>query len=118
MSRLLRPQFSLATLLIAMAWSAVMVWVNVTPHVTRYRVGIHASVVEIGWPWTYAWCLQTSEDAIAPQRRIIKVIGSWPIVSNAVVGVLLVAVLTWASSLLLRRVAARLRRRVTGESKS
>ena len=110
MARFIRPQFSLATLLIAMAWSGVAVWVNITPGVTRSRVGLHASVVEVGWPWTYAWCLRYSEDPIAPQRRIIKAIGSWPIVSNAAVGVLLVVVLTWASSQLLRRVTSRFQR--------
>lgn len=110
MARFIRPQFSLATLLIAMAWSGVAVWMNTTPGVTRSRVGLHVSVVEVGWPWTHAWCLRYSEDPIAPQRHIIKVIGSWPIVSNAAVGVLLVVVLTWASSLVLRRVTSRLRR--------
>ena len=42
MTRLIRFRFSLATLLIAMAWSGVAVWMNVTPRFRGFLTPISA----------------------------------------------------------------------------
>jgi hypothetical protein len=114
-TRFIRPQFSLATLLIAMAWSGGMVWMNVTPRVesskgseTDERTVV--AVLAYGWPCAYfsffAWYTLPHQ----PRQESMKIDSPWALAADVAIGLLLVAVLTWISSLLLRRVAARLRR--------
>lgn len=125
MNRRLRFRFSLMTLLIAMAWSAVVVWVNVTPrfvgfsHVNYGDNGLPPEswripgVAEYGWPWTYGLCygfFDSPHDLPRLQAEIVS--GYLALAGDATVGLLLIVVLTWTSSLLLRRVADRLRRAV------
>jgi hypothetical protein len=115
MARLARPQFSLATLVLAMAWSAVVVWLNVTPRLDfpNYVPGdLRIGKVECGWPLGYAWIFAT--DPLPPQLpgpELRWYWSGWSLTGDFVVGALLVVVLTWASNLLLRRVGARLQRR-------
>ncbi|MCY2987007.1 MAG: hypothetical protein NTY19_03955 [Planctomycetota bacterium] len=126
MSRLLRPQFSLATLLIAMAWSAGVVWVNVTPRLdfscfsnVEYEDNGFPSeprsipgAVEYGWPWTFALCYGLFHPTDELPRRQMGMIGGYrELAGDFAVGVLLVSVLTWGSSHLLQHVESRLRRR-------
>lgn len=120
MTRLIRFRFSLATLLIATAWSAVMVWANVTPRscvVTVEPLVWGEPILQPerlehppmmfahwGWPWDYAigfWV-----PGCVPYVRSYAALAA-----DAGVGVLLVVVLTCGSNQLLRRVGARLRRR-------
>jgi hypothetical protein len=119
--RFARPQFSLATLLIAMAWSAVVVWINTLPRVTLREfpgpgisatptpsklVGWHPSYIPLvtwGWPCGY----RTTILNFRPPRTV----SAGALFTDAGVGLLLVVVLTWTSSLLLRRAGSRLRRR-------
>jgi hypothetical protein len=114
-NRRLRFRFSLATLLIAMAWSGGMVWMNVTPRVesskgseTDERTVV--AVLAYGWPCAYfsffAWYTLPRQ----PRRESMKIDSPWALAGDVVVGVLLVAVLTWGSTQLLRRVTSRLRR--------
>ena len=126
MARFAQPQFSLATLLIAMAWSAGVVWVNVTP---RRDFNSFSNVeyedngfppesrsipgaAEYGWPWTFGSCYGLFHPTDELPRLQMEMIGRYrELAGDAGVGLLLVVVLTWISSLLLRRVTARLRRR-------
>ncbi len=113
-----RFQFSLRKLMLAVAWSAVVMSVNLIPRfgetaypLTRPSIGPTLAVA-YGLPWKYVetyhprdydWSLLSRDE---PSR-----VDSYPALSGDIaVGLLLVAVLTWASSLLLRRVTSRLRR--------
>lgn len=70
LSHLARFRFGLSTLLIAMAWSGVVVWVNVTPRVrplecqrdidTSMTMDSGINEVAFGWPWTHNDSLQAS----------------------------------------------------------
>jgi hypothetical protein len=59
-TRLIRFRFSLATLLIAMAWSGVAVWVNVTPRlVSGYTfIDLDSECVRDGGVYLYGWPLK------------------------------------------------------------
>jgi hypothetical protein len=117
-ARFIRPQFSLATLLIAMAWSGVAVWVNITPRVRSEEIiniidlpGVRFQYYDArwGWPCYYAGDSSTDRTSLS-QLPTHGRIHYRAMLLDAVVGVLLVVVLTWASSQLLRRVTSRLRR--------
>ena len=118
MSRLLRPQFSLATLLIAMAWSAVVLWLNTTPHQREpsFPVVLFPKVFsQYGWPWICLWTIREFQSLVDFSRlNLGEPLHSgwyhWSLLGDIAVGLLLVVVLTWISSLLLRRVISRLRR--------
>jgi hypothetical protein len=117
-ARFIRLQFSLATLLIAMAWSAVMVWLNTTPrvwHVSHWVQGTKSMTVvtDFGWPWHY---FRDTEFDRNPALDLLilhdpKQSNHWALVGDVAVGVLLVVAATWASRQLLRRVTSWLRRR-------
>jgi hypothetical protein len=126
-NRFLRFRFILASLLLAVTWSGVAVWVNITP---RFRGFTHVTYgdnelppeswsAEYGWPWTYRLCngfFDSPHDL--PRLQAEMVSGYSALSGDIAVGLLLVAVLTWASSQLLRRVADRLRRRTAEESRA
>jgi hypothetical protein len=125
-ARFIRPQFSLATLLIAMAWSAVAVWMNTTPYLLERwdHPSTSANVIHVdysksknvtrpfgcGWPWTFAWASTFYRLSGSDRFRPYMWWNYGRLVGDAAAGVLLVAVLTWTSSLLLRRIGSRLRR--------
>ncbi|MCY2987006.1 MAG: hypothetical protein NTY19_03950 [Planctomycetota bacterium] len=118
-----RFQFSLATLLIAMAWSGVAVWMNTREHVERLHIPDHDALklcnVYRGWPWAYTRAV--GDVGLGGDRPgNAENVGWWPwkLAGDAVVGVLFVAMLTWGSSQLLRRVGARLRRRKAVEEQT
>jgi hypothetical protein len=124
-TKFLRFRFSLTTLLLAVAWSAVAVWINVTPRVTvaeasivRPRTVISFHLAHWGWPWDYADDLAEFLPDRVPRCPASGLTSYWALAGDAAVGVLLVVVLTWCSNQLLRRVGAKLRRRTAGESKS
>jgi hypothetical protein len=118
----------LATLLIAMAWSGVVVWLNTRSHVTRplqqiilpadnlERPDDFMVVNDFGWPWDYTTFIDSYP--VSPRSARLRSQSNfenlgwsrWNLAGDAVVGVILVVVLTWASSQLLRRVTSRLRR--------
>jgi hypothetical protein len=116
-SRVTKPyrfRFSLATLLLAVVWSAGVVWLNTTPRVMIVKIPEasgkdplgrpwHQMLIPIaqwGWPWVYAGTFQRRPLPRCPPG----ITAPWALVGDVAVGSLLVAVLTWASSLLLRRV--------------
>jgi hypothetical protein len=116
-TRRLRFRFSLLTMLIAVAWSAVVVWVNLMPRIVHERVldlrgngFLDQYLIRWGWPFPYS-------DSIAfylypvSELQPDTIDRPWSLAGDIAVGLLLVVVLTWASNQLLRRVGARLRRR-------
>jgi hypothetical protein len=125
-TRLPRFRFSLMTLLLAITWSGVVAWMNVTPrldfscftNVEYEDNGLPPEswsapgAAEYGWPWAYGLCCGLFHPADELPRLQMGMIGRYrALAGDVAVGVLLVAVLTWGSSQLLRRVGARLRRR-------
>jgi hypothetical protein len=114
----------LATLLIAMAWSAVMVWMNTTPRLTAAEPpfvrprGMYFHLANWGWPFKYT---DTTAELLPEPRPRFPPFGitrPWALAGDVLVGVLLVVVLTWGSNQLLRRVGARLRRRKAVEEQT
>jgi len=60
--RLVRPKWTLGTMLLIVGWSAVVVWLNVRPQVTYYTHWTRYPLdeddwaeVSCGFPWNY-WC--------------------------------------------------------------
>jgi hypothetical protein len=118
-----RLQFSLATLLLLVTWSAALLSMNVLPRVSLYKVaaggmdfGFEVSedferhVARWGWPCRYAVdssLERASLSRLPPHGQI----DYRALFLDTAVGVLIVAALTWATNQLLRRVGARLRRR-------
>ncbi len=120
---LFRFRFSLATLLLLVAWSAVALWMNVTPRVSSHQVaagtwvfGVEVSeaferhVARWGWPCCYAADSSFERASLSrlPPRGQIDYRALF---LDIAVGVLLIGALTWGSSQVLRRVGVRLRRR-------
>jgi hypothetical protein len=110
--RFLRFRFTLMTLLLAIAWSAAAMRINVTsleehfPSMPNQWGDIRgpSTFRYYGWPFIcYA-----SEDVIGRTTR--RYYDYWKLAGDAAVGVLLVVVLTWGSNQLFCRVGARLRR--------
>ena len=105
-----RFRFSLGMLLIAMAWSAVVVWPNT--RLNELPIGttteqMKLRLTELGWPWKYSMLVADSNGVT---YRSLIAADYWTMAADAAFGILLVVMLTWATSLLLRRVTARLRR--------
>lgn len=119
MARFIRPQFSLATLLIAMAWSGVVVWINIKPHaiVARRLTQLAPTEeffleAECGCPFCHLTKIGISSSPDRFEAGFTDVSWHyWALAADVAVGVLLVVVLAWASSQLLRRVTSRRRRR-------
>ena len=106
MTRLAHFRFSLGTLLLAVAWSAVVVWLNITAGEVQVDdpnapFGPGYRWLHYGWPWTYAWDVCRLH---VPPNGVHFAWYSWVLVLDTVVGILIVAVLTWASGYLSRRV--------------
>jgi hypothetical protein len=115
MTKLPRLRFSLATLLLVVSWSAVMLWVNTTPCVVNRDQP--TETLELwgayyGWPWAYnlGIILVGIGGERPPINRVDVKWWPWAMVGDAVVGVLLVALLTWGSGYLWRRVRHGFRR--------
>jgi hypothetical protein len=89
--KLPRFRFSLATLLIAVTWSAVVVWMNVTPRAWERGVGR-------GYPLFYTSIFAIHYFEYEPPCYW----DSWSLAWDAVIALLLVVVLTWVSKFLLR----------------
>jgi hypothetical protein len=124
LSHLARFRFSLLTLLLAVAWSAVAVRINVTPRVTFEEYSFSypnaSGRIEFGelrylnWGWPCRYRSRCTDVREIPPPDLDR----WALSADAGVGLLLVVVLTWTSDKLLRRVTARLRPRTTKGPKS
>jgi hypothetical protein len=115
-NRRLRCRFSLATLLVAVMWSAVVLWLDTSPGEVPGKIneafGPGYRWLHYGWPFTYAWYVTRLR--VTP-TGLPFAWHSWALVADVAIGLLFVVVLTWTSSLLLRRITARLRRRSTAK---
>lgn len=104
MTKLPRFRFSLATLLLLVSLSAVVVWLNATAGEVRVDdpnapFGPGYRSLHYGWPLTYAWDVCRIN---APPNGVHFVWYSWALVFDTAVGILLVAMLTWGSGFLVR----------------
>jgi len=105
-------------MLLVVGWSAVVVWLNVRPRVydgvDDPREGSYHRpeyFVRYGFPWAIAYRLGRYEGS---SFRILDYeyqpyYRPWPLAANIAIGLLAVAVLTFASKYLLRAIVAGLR---------
>jgi len=131
--RLVRPRWTLGTMLLVVGWSAVVVWLNVRPRtceVDRTLVIVPSSkepvrcyLFEYGFPWICVsatwldtpddsgaeWLINRSEMYALHEPRNEHHIDSWPLAANIAIGLIAVLVLTVASKYLVRAVVAGLR---------
>ncbi len=111
--RLVRPRWTLGTMLLIVGWSAVVVWLNVRPRLYYFSlVGEEPSLFSIshGCPWIYAFHPGFHIDL--PSRSSLRealIYEYWPLTANIGIGLLAVAVLTFASKYLVRAIVAGLR---------
>ena len=110
-ARFSRPQFSLATLLIAMAWSGVAVWMNTTLRVAVIPLGTVCGLTMVSWGWPFNYASYGVELSPQPLRRLPHdgIESPWALAGDVAVGVLL----TWGSSQLLRRILSSVKRHFT-----
>jgi len=92
----------MGTMLLVVGWSAVVVWLNVRPRV-RYGTEIlgldfYFCIIDYGFPWTHACSSPT-----------VETLGYRLLAGNIAIGLLAVAVLTFASRLLMRAIVAGVR---------
>ena len=102
--RLPRFQFGLATLLLAISWSSVVLWLNIRPREVFHlefnaQQFKHVKLLEIGWPWGHLNYLDI--DGVAFYDPLIP--DYWALAGDTAVGVLFVALLTVGPALLLHR---------------
>ena len=121
--RLVRPKWALGTMLLVVGWSAVVVSLNVRPRFDTYiptGEGIFPVVVRYGYPWCYASAFTIVNLDTPNPRRDLRSIdlaelhryryhSYWLLAGNTAIGLLAVAVLTFASKFLLRAIVAGLR---------
>jgi len=103
----------MGTMLLIVGWSAVVVWLNVRPRVHDKKDG-YVCFVSYGLPFTIAGGFSFSESSILlqPQHRYLShpSYWRWLLAANIAIGLLAVAVLTFASKYLVRAIVAGLRR--------
>jgi hypothetical protein len=112
-TRFVRFRFSLATLLLVLTLSAVVLWLNTRSQVTHGEIALTdlqtgtqtVGNASLGWPWCFAVFFSMSTSEIEQVEFSYSALAY-----DAVVALLLIVVLTWASNQLLRRVTSRLRR--------
>ncbi|MBC8873175.1 MAG: hypothetical protein H8E44_27390 [Planctomycetes bacterium] len=116
--RLVRPKWTLGTMLLIVGWSAVVVWVNVRPRVVGRATSfldeeeISATFVKYGYPWTYAHDLDfvaSSPSHFRLAEALIYDNWAWPLAGNAAIGLLAIEILTFASKYLVRAIVPGLR---------
>ena len=134
--RLVRPKWTLGTMLLIVGWSAVVVWLNVRPrtyeveaynYATREPTLYHLAMY--GYPLNAAyrsWHSEENQDLpddswglIGSIKRSDAVpisllpsecqLNHWRLAANIAIGLLAVAVLTFASKYLVRAIVAGLR---------
>jgi len=114
--RLVRPKWTLGTMLLIVGWSAVVVWLNVRPHPPYPRsdgpspaVGLW--VFQYGCPWKYGTQITAVNSGHPVRFRLddLVIADYWRLAGNIAIGLLSVAVLTFASKYLVRAITAGLR---------
>ncbi|MBC8873843.1 MAG: hypothetical protein H8E44_30760 [Planctomycetes bacterium] len=113
--RLVRPRWTLGTMLLVVGWSAVVVWLNVRPRVvselTLFLAHQEAPLCVVGYgrPWRYASTFCDGEVRQLPPFRREYVRHYRPLAANIAIGLVAVAVLTFASKYLVRAIVAGVR---------
>jgi len=104
-------------MLLVVGWSSVVVWLNVRPRVTEYTFryfGAHSiDLAEYGCPWSHSSeGIEFFESSHPPVNSFgPDVYYDYPaLAANLAIGLLAVAVLTFASKYLVRAIVAGLRR--------
>ena len=113
--RLVRPRWTMGTMLLIVGWSAVVVWLNVRPRIEYLPIPGQEDVVyhaSFGCPWTYAFDLDffaSSPPRFGLSEALTHDTWVWPLTGNTAIGLLAVAILTFASEYLLRGIVSGLR---------
>ena len=122
--RLVRPKWTMGTMLLIVGWSAVVVCLNVRPRIScdrspsilfgRKIYALAACTQDFGCPWIWAKsvCLHSPYDPCPPPHSPLRDPCEYDyraLAANIAIGLLAVAVLTFASRYLLRVIAAGLR---------
>jgi len=102
----------MGTMLLIVGWSAVVVWLNVRPRVVCEVLFISLNPPgsltldeEFGWPLTVAVGVRSEQSHVRQFHNNFK----WPLAANIAIGLLAVAVLTFASKYLVRAIVAGVR---------
>ena len=105
--RLVRPRWTLGTMLLIVGWSAVVVWLNVRPRFTVAMSDgeIVSDVVYYGYPFPCAYSLMPNDWWDADQLHV----DYYTLALNVVIGVLVGAVGILPTKYLLRAIVAGLR---------
>jgi len=96
-----RFRFRLGILLLAVAWSVIVVWLNVTPlqiNTTPFKIFEAYDFQRYGWPFVYLG----RPDVRGQHPAKADVWDSQALAKDAIVGIVLVVVVTRASADLLR----------------
>jgi len=112
--RLVRPKWTLGAMLLIVGWSAVVVWLNVRPRCYNQYLYVNGREeyvcwVEYGCPWAYTSThhIHDPRDEKPPSRLHATYIDSyWRLGGVVAIGLLAVAVLTFASRYLVRAIIA------------
>jgi len=112
-----RPKWTIGTMLIFVGWSSVVVWLNIRPNVACMsdpkEEGPIIAAVWYGCPWSYAAGFTVGTRTAQGQRirlpSVCTIDSHLALAGNIAIGLLAVAVLTFASRYLLRRMVSGLR---------
>jgi len=98
----------MGTMLLIVGWSAVVVWLNVRPTVCMRYYNYAYYYAIYGYPWPCAAAPLTSFESL-PGVHTAEIERYWALAANIAIGLLAVAVLTFASEYLIRAIVAGLR---------
>ena len=114
--RLVRPKWTVGTMLLVVGWSAVVVWLNVRPHPPYPRIdgpspAVGLWVFQYGCPWKYATQITAVNSGHPLRFRLddLVIAEYWRLAAALAIGLIAVAVLTWASKCLARAFTVALR---------
>ncbi len=123
--RRIRPTWTIGTLLIVVAWSSAVVWLNIRPrtdsravfttHTTSFNPPVSVTFTEeYGWPFTVAVGFRVDK----PPARQLYPRYKKHLAGNAIIGMMAVAVLTFLSKYLLNRIMFAFRFRTAPDRQS
>jgi len=119
--RLVRPRWTMGTMLLSVGWSSVVVWLNVRPHretATILATRLHEltlTKIEYGCPWSHARVTLIDNQFLPSGAGNVHTIRYWPLAGNVAIGMLTAAVLTFASKYLFRHVVSGFRAASVGK---
>ena len=105
----LRPKWTIGTVLLMVGWSSVVFWLNIRPQIYTFDLvapvddGSVYGIVHYGFPFVYASSRFTQHPS-DPYAFHPHFWDSSNLVRDVVHGIVAVALLTWGSCYLLRRI--------------